>query len=280
MTAKGIRATIGTMQDERKAVAAARPVAARQAPPIPAHAAVFLDVDGTLVRLAERPDAVRIDAGLRALLERLREAAGGALALISGRAIADIDALFAPARFAIAGQHGAERRSGDGVVHFHAPLAARLRQPAEALRRLVRAHPGLLLEEKGASLALHYRGAPALAGLAEREMRQAVVALGDDFELQAGKFVFEAKPSGKDKGTAIDEFMAEAPFAGRRPVFVGDDLTDELGFERVNRIGGDSVKVGPGPTRARWRLADSDAVRDWLADFADQAAAAPERGKA
>jgi trehalose 6-phosphate phosphatase len=237
-------------------------------PPVPEHAAIFLDIDGTLVRLAERPDAVLIDAGLLALLGRLRESTGGALALISGRSIADIDSLFAPARFAIAGQHGAERRSADASLHFHAPLASRLREPAEALRRLVREHPGLLLEEKGASLALHYRGAPSLAALAEREVRQAVVALGDDFELQAGKLVFEVKPSGKDKGTAIDEFMAEAPFAGRRPVFIGDDLTDELGFERVNRIGGDSVKVGPGPTRARWRLENSDAVRRWLAEFA------------
>lgn len=249
-------------------------------PPIPDHAAVFLDIDGTLVSLAERPDAVRIDASLRELLERLRRAAGGALALISGRSIADIDALFAPSRFAIAGQHGAERRSAGGDLHFHAPLAHRLREQAGALRRVVADHPGLLLEDKGASLALHYRGAPSLAGLAEREMRQAVVALGDDFELQAGKFVFEARPSGKDKGSAIDEFMAEAPFRGRRPVFVGDDLTDELGFERVNRIGGDSVKVGPGPTHARWRLADAEAVRRWLATFADRAAASPSEGDA
>jgi trehalose 6-phosphate phosphatase len=246
-------------------------------PPIPEYAAVFLDIDGTLVQHAERPDAVRIDAGLFALLERLGRAAGGALALISGRSIADIDALFSPARFAIAGQHGAERRSADGSLHFHAPLGSRLKEPAEQLRRLVGANPGLLLEEKGASLALHYRGAPSLAGLAEREVRQAVVALGDDFELQSGKLVFEVKPSGKDKGTAIDEFMAEAPFAGRRPVFVGDDLTDELGFERVNRIGGDTVKVGPGPTRARWRLENADAVRAWLAGFADRAAGGASR---
>lgn len=233
--------------------------------------AVFLDIDGTLVHLADRPDAVRIDGDLQALLEGLRQATQGAVALISGRSIADIDALFAPVRFAIAGQHGAERRSADGTLHFHAPLAERLREQAALLRRLALAHPGLLLEEKGASLALHYRGAPSLATLAERGARQAVVSLGDDFELQAGKLVFEVKPSGKDKGTAIDEFMAEAPFSGRRPVFVGDDLTDELGFERVNRIGGESVKVGPGPTRARWRLPDADAVRRWLGRLADGA---------
>ena len=102
-------------------------------------------------------------------------------------------------------------------------------------------------------------------------MREAVAALGGDFELQAGKFVYEARPSGRDKGQAIEEFMAEAPFSGRRPVFVGDDLTDEPGFERVNRMGGDSVKVGPGPTHARWRLDDACAVRGWLEALAGRA---------
>jgi trehalose 6-phosphate phosphatase len=257
-----------------------RPRTRAGAPPIPDHAALFLDIDGTLVQLAARPEAVRIDRGLRALLERLRRRTQGAVALISGRSIADVDALFAPARFAIAGQHGAERRSSDGSMHFHAPLPARLRKAARRLRRVAAAHAGLLLEEKGSSLALHYRADPSLAPLAEREMRSAVVALGDDFELQSGKLVFEVKPSGKDKGTAIDEFMAEPPFAGRRPVFVGDDLTDELGFERVNRLGGDSVKVGPGPTRARWRLADADAVRRWLSGFAASADAAGNKGGA
>lgn len=263
MTGDALRARMGTMQTPTGP--RHRQAAAADMPPLPGHVAVFLDIDGTLVHLAERPDAVRIDGDLHALLEALRQSTQGALALISGRSIADVDTLFAPARFAIAGQHGAERRSADGTLHFHAPLAARLHEQAAILRRLVLAHPGLLLEEKGASLALHYRKAPSLATLAEREARQAVVALGDDFELQAGKLVFEVKPSGKDKGTAIDEFMAEAPFSGRRPVFVGDDLTDELGFERVNRIGGDSVKVGPGPTRARWRLPDAESVRRWLA---------------
>lgn len=262
MTAPALHARMRTM--EPRNAARHRKSATAATPPLPDNAAVFLDIDGTLVHLAERPDAVRIDGELHALLGRLREATQGAVALISGRSITGIDDLFAPVRFAIAGQHGAERRSADGTLHFHAPLAARLHEQAAILRRLTLEHPGLLLEEKGASLALHYRGAPSLGKLVEREARQAVVALGDDFELQAGKLVFEVKPSGKDKGTAIDEFMAEAPFCGRRPVFLGDDLTDELGFERVNRIGGDSVKVGPGPTRARWRLADADAVRRWL----------------
>ena len=256
MTGAAFRATIG-------------------APRLPARAAVFLDIDGTLVHLADRPDAVRIDAPLRVLLERLKAATAGALALISGRSIADIDALFAPSRFALAGQHGTERRSADGSIHFHAPLVERLRGPAAELRQVARSHEGLLLEEKGASLALHYRNAPAAANLVEREVRRVTDELGDGFELQAGKFVFEVKPSGKDKGTAIAEFMAEAPFAGRTPVFVGDDLTDELGFDLVNRIGGESVKVGAGPTRARWRLDDADAVRRWLAGAGETAREEP-----
>lgn len=269
MTRAGFRATIGAMDGSQAGGHGEPRPGAAKAPRWPANAAVFLDIDGTLVAHASRPGDVRIDDALRALLERVRDAAGGALAIISGRSLADIDALFAPARFAAAGQHGAERRSAGGALRFHAPLASRLEGQAGRLRELVRAHPALLLEEKGASLALHFRREPSLAALAESEVRRCVVALGDDFELLAGKFVFEVKPSGKDKGTAIDEFMAEAPFAERRPVFVGDDLTDELGFERVNRIGGDSVKVGPGPTRARWRLEDAAAVRRWLAQLAE-----------
>jgi trehalose 6-phosphate phosphatase len=241
------------------------------APGLPEQTAVFLDVDGTLVHHADHPEAVRIDGPLSALLERLDTVTSGALALISGRSIADIDSLFSPTRFAVAGQHGAERRSWDGTLHFLPSLSSRLHGPAEELHRLVRAHPRLLLEDKGASLALHYRGEPGLAGLVEREVRHVLAALGNDFELQTGKFVFEIKPSGKDKGTAIAEFMAEAPFEGRLPVFVGDDLTDEFGFDLVNRLGGHSVKVGAGPTRARWRLENADAVRRWLTDFAGRA---------
>ncbi len=247
------------------------PEAQDGAPGLDARTALFLDVDGTLVALAEHPDAVHVDAQLLALLERLREAMGGALALVSGRSLEALDRLFAPQRFAAAGQHGAERRAADGSLHRHAPLAPRLHEAAARLRALAAANPGLLLEEKGSSLAVHYRHAPAAGPLVEAEARRVLEALGGDFELQAGKLVFEVKPSGRDKGTAIAEFLGEAPFAGRTPVFVGDDLTDELGFASVNRLGGASVKVGAGPTAARWRLPDAAAVRQWLAGCADDA---------
>lgn len=228
-------------------------------------AAIFLDFDGTLVCHAGTPADVRIDDALIALLEALCAANGGALALISGRSIADLDAMLAPARFVLAGQHGAERRSADGTVHRHAPPAERLAEATEAFRTLVGRHPALLLEEKGTSLAVHYRADPTLEPLVDAEARRIVGLLEGAFVLQAGKFVAELRPSGRDKGTAIAEYLAEPPFAGRSPVFVGDDLTDEFGFDLVNRLGGQSVKVGPGPTRARWRLRDSAEVRSWLA---------------
>jgi trehalose 6-phosphate phosphatase len=247
-----------------------------EAPPaLPRGCALFLDFDGTLVHLEDHPSLVRADEALHALLGTLGVAMAGAVALVSGRTIAELDALLVPARLAIAGQHGAERRSVDGTMHYHAPLSPRFEEAALALRRLVAAHPQLLLEEKGASLALHYRARPSLGPLVEQEARRVLRSLGEGFALQAGKFVVELKPSGKDKGTAITEFMAEAPFAGRLPVFVGDDLTDELGFEVVNRLGGHTVKVGSGITKARWRLRDADAVRGWLADGTRESGPAP-----
>ena len=237
-------------------------------PPFAAYWAFFLDVDGTLLEHTEHPQEVRVGTELLRLLERLLAAAGGAVGLISGRSVEDIDQLFAPHAFPAAGQHGTERRSADGALHRHAPPLEHLGRAAAGLVRLTAAHAGLVFENKGMTLALHYRRAPELGALAEREMRVIAAALGDDFELQKGKFVLEIKPSGKDKGSAIAEFAAEAPFAGRLPVFVGDDVTDELGFQVVNRFGGHSVKVGPGESCARWRLADAAAVRQWLGEYA------------
>jgi trehalose 6-phosphate phosphatase len=249
----------------------------RRMPPLAPDWGFFLDVDGTLVDYAARPQEVRVGKELLELLDQLRAATDGAIALVSGRSVADIDVLFAPLLLPVAGQHGTERRSADGMIHRHAPPLEKLGRAAASLVTLTAAHTGLVLENKGMTLALHYRLAPGLRTLAEQEMRAIAATLGDAFELQTGKFVMEIKPSGRDKGSAISEFAAEAPFAGRRPVFVGDDLTDEPGFEVVNRAGGHSVKVGPGITRARWHLFDAAAVRAWLASYA--AAFAPHAAK-
>lgn len=250
----------------------------RRMPPFAADWAFFLDVDGTLLEYAARPQEVRVGGKLLALLGRLHTATGGAFALISGRSVADIDNLFAPLILPVAGQHGTERRAADGARHRHEPPLDNLGHAAADIIRLTAAHSGLVFENKGMALALHYRLAPALRALAEREMRAIAAALGDAFEMQTGKFVVEIKPSGKNKGSAIAEFMAEAPFAGRRPAFIGDDLTDEPGFEVINRLGGHSVKVGPGITRARWHLFDAAAVRHWLEDYL--ATLSPRRGQA
>ena len=234
------------------------------APAPPAGWAFFLDVDGTLLEHTDDPRGVRVGAPLLELLEQLLAESGGAVAMISGRSVEDVERLFAPLAFPVAGQHGTERRSADGVLHRHNPPLKLLGRAAAELVRLTAAHSGLVVENKGMVLALHYRRAPELAALAEREMRAIAASLGDAFELLGGKLVYEIKPSGKDKGSAIAEFMAERPFKGRLPVFLGDDLSDEYGFEVVNRLGGYSIKVGAGPSRARWRLQGAAAVQAWL----------------
>ena len=226
--------------------------------------AFFLDVDGTLLEIAAVPDAVRMDPRVLATLAQLIEATGGAVALVSGRSVADVERLFAPLAIPVSGQHGAERQAHRGPPLPRSPL---LDAAVQRLREAERRMPGLLLEDKGASLALHYRRRPELQEFAEEEMRRAATFLGERFELQPGSFVYEIKPSGHDKGRAIEAFMRERPFAGRVPVFLGDDATDEHGFDAVNRMGGHSVKVGPGPTRARWSLPDASSARRWLDDY-------------
>jgi trehalose 6-phosphate phosphatase len=233
------------------------------APPPRREWAYFFDIDGTLVDLAETPADVRLQPPLRLLLEQLHEVAGGAVALMSGRSLTDIDRLFPEVRFAAAGQHGAERRDGVGTI-MRQQVAADLLQVRDVLATTIKGRPGLLLEFKGLSLALHYRRAPRFAGFVHRTMRAANAQLGSDYCLQKGKSVVELKPCGKDKGRAVLEFMREPPFAGRLPVFLGDDETDEFGFETVNSLGGHSIKVGTGRTAARWQLADVQAVQEWL----------------
>ena len=232
--------------------------------------ALFLDVDGTLLQIAHHPQAVRVPPHLLTALERLTKRFGGALALISGRSIANLDELFAPLQLPCAGVHGLERRGADAVVHRDdtTALLTPLRAP---LADFARGHPGLLLEDKGQSLALHFRNAPACASEAETLLRRLIAASGSSLELKPGKMVLEVTPGNADKGTAIAAFMQEPPFAGRRPVFIGDDVTDEDGFAVVNAQGGLSIRVGEpdAPSAARHCLADEAAVLTWLLRWAD-----------
>ena len=233
--------------------------------------AYFFDIDGTLVDFAETPAAVRVSESLRHLLQELYRCAGGAVALMSGRPITQIDALFPTVQLPAAGQHGAERRSATGRATRHEPTQD-LTPVRQRLAQAIIDKPGLLLEDKGLSLALHYRRIPGLAGFVHQTMESLLPDLDGEYCLQQGKSVVELKPAGKDKGRALHEFMAEPPFAGRTPVFVGDDASDEFGFAAVNELGGHSIQVGGGAgggaggwaTVARWRLDNVNAVEQWL----------------
>jgi len=235
----------------------------------PAAYAFFLDIDGTLVDIADTPGRVSVEPRLLDTVRRLHAAAGGAVALISGRTVAGVDRLFAPLCLPIAGQHGAERRDAAGAVHVDFLCAAQFSALLRCVAAWAESVPGVMLEDKGMSLAVHYRQAPHLGGAVEHALRECLQRFGDGFRLQPGKMVLEVNPAGKDKGTAIMEFMQEAPFAGRIPIFVGDDISDKHGFAVVNSLGGHSVKVGPGPPDARWRMPDVATVRRWLRALAE-----------
>lgn len=240
----------------------------RSSPPPPPSVdwAYFLDVDGTLIDIADTPDAARADTVLLDLIARLHRASGGAVALVSGRAISDLESRLGALRLPLAGQHGLERRDAAGRLWIHAAPPAAKCAIKEALAPVLARHPGLLLEDKGLTLALHYRLAPHLAAYAHRAMARLAEAANAGLEVQRGKRVAEIKPSGIDKGTAVAEYLAEPPFSDRRPVFIGDDLNDEHGFAEVNRMDGISIKVGKGASCARFRLPDVAAVRRWLDD--------------
>jgi len=233
-------------------------------PPPQKEWAYFLDVDGTLIDIAESPDAVQVDQVLLDLIDRLFDATGGAVALVSGRSISDLQSLVGALRVPLAGQHGLERRDACGRLWMHAAPPATKCAIKEALVPVLNRHPGLLLEDKGLTLALHYRRAPQLATYAQRLLSRLISAENSGLELQHGKCVVEIKPAGFDKGAAVAEYLAEEPFRNRRPVFIGDDLNDEHGFAEVNRMEGISIKVGTGPSCARFRVADVAAVRYWL----------------
>lgn len=237
--------------------------------------AYFLDIDGTLVDFADAPAGVRLDPALPRVVEALYQSSGGAVALITGRTLADADRLFPSRRLPIAGQHGHERRLAGGRISRHRLHPESLDAARRVLAGVIERHPRLLLEDKGLSLALHYRRAPRLAGFAHRVMRSLLATLDEPYCIQHGKRVVELVPAGRDKGAAIGAFMREQPFRGKRPVFIGDDVTDEHGFAMVNWLGGHAIKVGPGPTVAGWRFPDVRAVLRWL----ERGKPAPKRAR-
>ena len=229
----------------------------------PRRCAFFFDVDGTLAEIQPRPELVFIPPLSLAALQRM-SASGIPVAVVSGRPISQLDALLSPLQLPAAGVHGAERRTAAGELqHLQLDkqvLGAIHRELAHACA----AHPGLSLENKGVAFALHFRLAPELEDFARSLAEDFVKRYGDVLALQPGKCVFELKPRGASKGEVIRTFMQEAPFAGLTPVFIGDDLTDEVGFKVVNELGGVTIKVGSGATEALQRLDSVEAVGAWL----------------
>lgn len=224
---------------------------------------LFLDVDGTLIELTDSPFATQAGEALKQLLQRVADALDGALALVSGRSIDYLDALFAPLHLPIAGLHGVERRTASGHLCGAQLDTAALAGARTRLAELIAAHPGSLLEDKGRTVAVHYRMAPLAASAIHRCVADIAARLGPAYHVQHGNMMFEIKPVGFSKGDAIAAFMREAPFAGKIPVFAGDDLTDIDGFKIVEAQGGISIGVGE-RVSGQYQLTDPDAVRAWL----------------
>jgi trehalose 6-phosphate phosphatase len=226
--------------------------------------ALFLDFDGTLVEIAERPDAVRLEPEARAALSFLAMAMDGAVAIVTGREIPDIDHYLSPLSLPVAGVHGATRRSFDGAMVDVTLSSAFVAQVEQALQPFAERNAGLLVERKRGAVALHYRLRPELEGEAIAEMVEATQGL-TGITLIRGKMVIEAKSSATHKGHAIEAFLNELPFKGRVPIVAGDDRTDEDAFVTVNRLGGVSIKIGDDPTAAMLRVPNAAAFRSWLA---------------
>lgn len=240
-------------------------------PPVPdaADTALFLDVDGTLLDFAQTPDGVTVSDALRELLGQLERACGGAVALVSGRSLAALDRLFRPLELPLAGSHGLEIRTDHRVHTLGIPLPE---DALETMRALADAHRGSLLEPKRFGAALHFRRAPEHGAALTAAMRTLSGELDDAFELIEGNHVLELTAANGDKGSAIQFLCARDPWRGRRPVFIGDDTTDEPGFAVVNDMGGLAVRVGTRPNSlARWQLDSIAGVQAWLRSLAKTA---------
>jgi trehalose 6-phosphate phosphatase len=233
------------------------------------NGALFLDIDGTLLDLAPTPDEIFVPPSLPAQLDTLSQRLGGALALVTGRGLTYADRLFTPYQFPIAGLHGAERRNPDGSIFKVEPTAEFERLKIE-LRAETAGWTGILIEDKGAAVAAHFRLAPARQAELTELMQRFLNRAGPDWALQHGKMVLEIRPARANKGDALESFLATPAFRGRHPIAIGDDVTDEAMFGMANRLGGYSIRVGPpsAGTAARGTLPSAEAVREIVARFA------------
>jgi trehalose 6-phosphate phosphatase len=239
------------------------------------QSAILLDIDGTLLDLAPTPREVWVPPDLSTTLNRLLARTSGALALVSGRSLNDIDLIFAPEQFPAVGGHGAEMRisaESEAVATHAPPMDKELKRRLAAIAKL---SPGILLEDKGYSLALHYRLAPH----AEKAIYAAVSLIRADLpnapiEVLPGKCVCEIKHSGFNKATGVLELMTHEPFRGRRPIFIGDDVTDEAVFGIMPDLGGLAFSVGRRAKGVADHFDEPRDVRNWLAHLLDDEAAA------
>ena len=226
-------------------------------PPLPARAALLLDLDGTLIDIAPTPDAVVVPPDLPATLHRMRARLDDALAGVSGRPIAEVEALLGDAPYAVAGEHGAAIRHAPGAPIERAVLPELPMDWLEQAERIAAARPGVLLEQKAHGIVLHYRRVPSQGSALEQAMRRMLDEHHDRFELMPGSMTWELRPRGVSKATAVTGLMERAPFAGRVPVYIGDDVTDEDGIYAARAMGG----MG-------WRVVeifrDPAGVRAWL----------------
>ncbi|MCE2565673.1 trehalose-phosphatase [Komagataeibacter sp. FNDCF1] len=231
-----------------------------QLPP-PARAAFLLDFDGTLVDIAPTPESVVVAPGLVDTLRRLRDRCGNALAVISGRPIEQIDHFLPGVPYAVAGEHGIAIRHAPGQPIERVPLPPVPQAWLEQADRLAQAHPGMRVERKKAALVLHYRGAPDAGAALRRVADEWVAATDGAFHVQEAKMAWEIRPAGIDKGHAVEVLMQAAPFAGRSPIFVGDDVTDEDGIRMAVHLGGVGFRIPA-------NFPDPASFRGWLARLA------------
>lgn len=250
-------------------------VALSPPPPLQRGDALFLDVDGTLLELAPTPREVQTPPGLVTGLGDLSQMLGGAVAVVSGRSLVVVDQLLAPWKPPGAGVHGAELRfPGSPAIRRHEPVPESV---GRCLRTLFAQVPEVLVEDKASAIALHFARCPQRAEECERALSEAIQGL-PGLRIQRGRAVIEAVHSDANKGAAVDRLLRHAPFKGRRPVFVGDDRTDEAAFALLRSLDGIGVKVGEGATQASYRLPHPAAVRHWLAECLAELSSAQSAG--